>query len=272
MIVPRLAADATAPAAERQPRQRPSPPSRPIRVAPNGAPARPAVLDGQERFAAYVAHELRTPIAVQLALVEATLSDPDADAAAYRTMAKHVMASCEQQQRLIDALLQLTLGRRGLTRHEPVDIAATIGHALRAHDLGEFQTIVTLKPARATGDPVLIERLAANLISNAARHNLTGGRIEIETRTENEHAVLCVANTGRLIAARELTRVFEPFHRLERQPRARDDGLGLGLGLAIVRAIAHAHHATITAHARADGGLKVAVRFPTTSQRNAPPS
>jgi signal transduction histidine kinase len=268
VIVPRLAADATAPPAERQPRQRPSPPSRPIPVAPKGAPARPAVLDGQERFAAYVAHELRTPIAVQLALVEATLSDPDADAAAYRTMAKHVMVSCEEQQRLIDALLQLTLGRRGLTRHEPVDIAATIGHALRAHDLGEFQTIVALKPARATGDPVLIERLAANLISNAARHNLTGGRIEIETRTENEHAVLCIANTGRLIAARELTRVFEPFHRLERQPRAHDDGLGLGL--AIVRAIADAHHATVTAHARADGGLKVAVRFPTTTQRNAP--
>lgn len=145
-----------------------------------------------------MAHELRTPIAVQLALVEAALSDPDADAVAYRTMAKDVVASCEQQQQLIDALMQLTLGRRGITRHEPVDIAATIGQALRAHDLGEFQTIVTLKPARTAGDPVLIERLAANLISNAARHNLTGGRIELETRTENEHAVLCVANTGRL--------------------------------------------------------------------------
>jgi signal transduction histidine kinase len=268
VIVPQHAADATAPAAERQPRQRPSPPSRPTRVAPNGAPARPAALDGQERFAAYLAHELRTPIAVQLALVEATLSDPVADAAAYRTMAKHVMASCEQQQRLIDALLQLTLGRRGLTRHEPVDIAATIRQALQRHDVGEFQTIVTLKPARTTGDPVLIERLAANLISNAARHNHTGGRIEIETHTETEHAVLCVANTGRLIPATELTRIFEPFHQLRTPPRASDHGHGLGL--AIVRAIADAHHATITPHAALDGGLKVAVHFPTTTQRTAP--
>ena len=263
MIAPRLAADATSLAAERQPRQGSSPPSRPVRVAPNGAPAQPAALDGQERFAAYVAHELRTPIALQLALVELALSDPDADAVAYRTMANDVLASCEQQQRLIDALLQLTLGRRGLTRHEPVDIAATIGQALRAHDLGEFQTIVTLKPAHTTGDPVLIERLAANLISNAARHNLTGGRIEVETRTENQHAVLGVANTGQLIPARELTRLFEPFHRLGTPPRARDDALGLGLGLAIVRVIADAHHATITAHARARGGLKLDVRFPT---------
>lgn len=226
------------------------------------APHATAAFGGQERFAAYVAHELRTPIALQLVLVEAALSDPDADAAAYRTMAKDVAANCEQQQRLIDALLQLTVGRRGLTRHEPVDIAATIGRALRAHDLGEFQTIVTLKPARTLGDSVLIERLAANLISNAARHNLTGGRIEVETRAENGHAVLRVANTGRVIPPSELSRLFEPFHRLETQPRACDDGLGLGL--AIVRAIADAHDATITPHARADGGLHLDVRFAAT--------
>jgi signal transduction histidine kinase len=224
-----------------------------------------------------VAHELRTPIALQLALVEAALSDPDADAVAYRAMAKDVAASCEQQRRLIDALLQLTLGRRGLTRHEPVDIALAIGKALRVHDLGEFQTFVTFKPARTTGDPVLIERLAANLISNAAEHNLTGGQIEVETRTENGYAVLCIANTGPLIPAREITQIFEPFHRLGRQPRPRDarlgprpgpglglgPGPGLGLGLAIVRAIADAHHATITPYARAGGGLKLDVRFPT---------
>ncbi len=229
-------------------------------MAPNGAPARSATLDRQERFAAYVAHELRTLITIQLALTEVALSDPDADAAAFRAMAKDIAASCEQQQRLIDALAQLTLGRRGLIRHEPVDIAATVGEALRAHDLGEFQTIVALKPARTNGDPVLIQRLAANLISNAAQHNFTRGRIEVETRTENEHAVLCVANTGPLIPAIELTRLFEPFQRLGAQ--ALPCAGGFGLGLAIVRTIADAHHATITPHARADGGLKLDVRFP----------
>jgi signal transduction histidine kinase len=88
---------------------------RSIRWAANGAAARPSALDGGDRFAAYVAHELRTPIALQLALVQVALSNPDADAVAYRAMANDVVASCEQQRRLIDALLQLTLGRRGLT-------------------------------------------------------------------------------------------------------------------------------------------------------------
>jgi signal transduction histidine kinase len=233
-------------------------------MAPDRAPARPATLNGDERFVAYVAHELRTPIALQLALVEAALSDPDADPAAFRAMAKDVAASCEQQQRLIDALSQLTHGRRGLILQQPVDIAATVGQALRAHDLSEFQTIVALEPARTTGDPVLIQRLVANLISNAAQHNFNRGRIEVETRTEHEHAALCVANTGPLIPATELTRIFEPFQRLGAQPLPCGGGLGLGLGLglAIVRAIADAHHATITPHARADGGLKLDVRFP----------
>jgi signal transduction histidine kinase len=222
----------------------------------------PATYEGQGRFAAYVAHELRTPIALQLALVEVTLSDPDADATALRAMGKDIAASCEQQQRLIEALLHLTLSQRGLRRHEPVDIAATVGKALRAHDLSEFETIAAFEPARTTGDPDLVERLAANLVSNATRHNVTGGRIEVETRTQREHAVLSVANTGRLIRATELTHLFEPFHRLRAQPGARADGVGLGL--AIVRAIADAHHATITAHARAGGGLKIDVGFPTT--------
>jgi signal transduction histidine kinase len=216
--------------------------------------------DREQRFAAYLVHELRTPIALQLALAEAALSDPDADAAAYRTMAKDVAASCERQQRLIDALLQLTLGGRGSRRREHVDLAATMRRALRAHDLGEFRTVVTLKPARTTGDPVLIERLTANLISNAARHNVTGGQIEVETRIDNHDAVLCVANTGQLIPATELSCMFEPFHRFVSDPEARDDGLGLGL--AIVRAIADAHEATISPHARAAGGLKLVVRFP----------
>jgi len=103
---------------------------------------------------------------------------------------------------------------------------------------------------------------AGRHVSNATRHNIAGGRIEVATRTEAEHAVLSVANTGRLLPAGELTRLFQPFQRLGPQPQARADGVGLGL--AIVQAIADAHDAIVTAHARAGGGLKIDVRFPAT--------
>jgi len=219
-----------------------------------------AVRNDQERFAAYVAHELRTPIALQRAVAETALTDPHADTAALRALAHAVIASCEQQQRLIDALLYLTRSGGGLTRHEPVDLTAITSRLLQAHDLSMLESTVSFKPAHTTGDPDLIERLAANLLCNATRHNLTGGRIEVATYTEAEHAVLSIANTGPRIPATELTRLFQPFQRLVSQPPASADGVGLGL--AIVKAIAHAHDAVITARAQQDGGLKIDVSFP----------
>jgi signal transduction histidine kinase len=234
----------------------------PLWATPSGAPPGPATFEGQQRFAAYVAHELLTPITLQRALVELALGDQHADTATLRAMGEDVLASCEHQERLIEALLDLTRSQCGLARHELVDIAAITNQAMRAHDLSEFESVVTLEPARTTGDPDLIERLAANLVSNAARHNVTGGRIEVATHTESEQAVLCVANTGRPIPAAELPRLFHPFQRLGSQPRACTDGVGLGL--AIVQAIADAHHAYVAAHARPGGGLKIEVSFPAT--------
>lgn len=196
------------------------------------------------------------------------LADPRADTAALRAMGERVVAGCEQQQRLIEALLVLTRSQSGLTRHEPVDIAALTSNALQAHDLSLFENVVTLAPARTTGDPDLVERIAANLISNATRHNVSGGRIEVATRTESGNAVLSVTNAGRLIAAEEIARLFRPFERLGPQPRACVDGVGLGL--TIVQAIADAHGAIVAAHARAGGGLTVDVSFPATATSGAP--
>jgi signal transduction histidine kinase len=216
--------------------------------------------DRRERFAAYVAHELRTPVALQLALSEAALADPHADKDALRAMCEDIVASCEQQQRLIEALLDLTHSRRGLTHREPVNVAAITGQALRAHGTRELDNVVTLEPAFATGDPILLECLAANLISNAIRHNIPRGRIEVATRAEASRTVLSVANTGPLVPAEELTRLFEPFERLGPRPQACADGLGLGL--AIVQSIADAHGAALAARARAGGGLAIEVGFP----------
>jgi signal transduction histidine kinase len=232
------------------------------------APARQRTLGRQGRFAAYVAHELSTPITLQRALVELALADPHADTATLRAMGERVLQSCEHQQRLIEALLDLTLSQRGLRRHEPVDIAAATRKALGGHDLREFDCIVALDPAWTTGDPDLVQRLANNLVSNATRHNIAGGRIEVRTSTDAQHAVLAIANTGQAIPDLELTRIFRPFERIGSQARAGTDGVGLGL--AIVQAVADAHNASIAARARASGGLQIVVRFPANATRSRP--
>jgi signal transduction histidine kinase len=228
-----------------------------------GTRVEPATRAGQERFAAYVAHELREPIALQRARVEVALADPHADTATLRAMGARVVASCEQQHGMIKALLELTRDGRDLVRRERIDLAAITNVALRAHDLGGIEGVVALEPARTIGNPDLVARLVANLLSNATRHNVGGGRLEVVTRTAARHAVLSVANTGPRLPAAELVRLFRPFPLSGGEPRPCADGYGLGL--AIVQAIADAHDAVVTAHRRPGGGLRIEVSFPPTT-------
>jgi signal transduction histidine kinase len=69
-----------------------------------------------------------------------------------------------------------------------------------------------------------------------------------------------VTNTGPLIPASEIQRLFQPFQRLNGTRTQHTDGHGLGL--AIVQAIATAHNATITAQPRQHGGLSIEISFP----------
>jgi signal transduction histidine kinase len=119
----------------------------------------------------------------------------------------------------------------------------------------------SLREAHLSGDPNLVERLAANLVDNAVRHNhLDGGRISVATATVEGRAVLRVANTGAVLPPGDIDRLFEPFQRCDAARAVRSDGVGLGL--SIVRAIAAAHGATISTEAPSSGGLAIEVTFP----------
>ena len=218
------------------------------------------MFEGGERFAAYVAHELRTPLATQRALLELALADPDADVASWREVGEDVLGACRQQERLLEACLILARSQGRQQRCEPVDLAAIAAEVLRAHDPSGLERVVVLEPARTIGDPAVLERLAANLVSNAIRHNIVGGRIEVTTRAQSGHAHLTVTNTGPLVPAEELQRLFQPFQRLNSKSRSSSDGIGLGL--AIVQAIADSHDATVVAQAQPGGGLGIDVAFP----------
>ena len=211
-------------------------------------------------FIAYAAHELRGEITLQLALAEVALADPNADTATLREMGEGVVAACARQERLLEALLSLARSDYGQLPREPVDLAATAADVLRANDHHELTSTRALQPARTTGCPQLIERLVANLIANAVRHNIPGGRLDVATYTAAGRAIFAIANTGPVIPARELTRLFQPFQRLSSYAGPSADGVGLGL--AIVRAIADAHDAAVTAQARTGGGLGIDVAFP----------
>jgi signal transduction histidine kinase len=226
------------------------------------------ISEADRCFAAYAAHELRAGITLQVALAEATLSDPNADTVALREMGEEVVAACWRQERLLEALLTLARSQYGPLRREPVDLAATAGEVLRAHDHHGLTSTTALEPARMAGDPQLIERLVANLVANAVRHNIPGGRLDVATYTAAGRAILTIANTGPAIPTGELTRLFQPFQRLSSHAGPPSDGVGLGL--AIVQAIANAHDATLTAQAQPDGGLRIAIDVPAETSAKPP--
>jgi signal transduction histidine kinase len=220
-----------------------------------------SAFTAQRQFVANASHELRTPLTLERALLELALSDPEADVASLRQTCEKVLAVGKEQERLIEALLTLSRSQRGLDRREFVDLASIAAAATAAADHGRLSFHTSFQPADTTGDPRLVERLTANLISNAVSHNRLEGSVTVETRRRNGAAVLRVANTGATIKPHEVGRLFQPFERLD-EDRIERAGLGLGLGLSIVDAIAKAHGATITAVAPPDGGLDIEVAFP----------
>ena len=175
-----------------------------------------------------------------------------------------MLASEQQLEQLIDALLALTRGQAGLEHRERLDLATLTSQALLAHESQlaglDLDVRATIDPAPTAGDPRLLERLIANLIDNAIRHNTPGGRVEITTGTRDRHAFVSIANTGPTVPPEEIQRLFQPFQRLG-GARTRHDN-GHGLGLSIVQAIANAHRAEISARARPEGGLTIEISFP----------
>ena len=222
-----------------------------------------ASFQSQRQFVANASHELRTPLARLKTLVQVTLADPNATPGSLRSAHERVLASEEQLERLIEALLSLAGSERAIDRREPVDLRAVTEQVLAARrpeiERRGLQLNATLGPAGVEGNPQLIERLVANLIDNAIVHNLAGGRIDVATATEAGQSVLSVSNDGPVIGPEELERLQQPFQRLGPARTSRGDGHGLGL--SIVHAIATAHGATLSVRSQAAGGLHVTVRF-----------
>jgi len=218
-----------------------------------------AAFRSQRDFVANASHELRTPLTVERALLQVALADPDADAGTLRAACAEVLALGAAQERLIDALLTLAGGQRGVDRPEPLDLAGIVTEAVGARRDDAARRGVRigtdLTAVSVDGDPHLVGSLVANLLDNAIRHNVPGGRVDVVTAGRS----VALRNTGPVIPPGDVDRLFEPFQRL-RGRAGRSDGHGLGL--AIVRAIAAAHGATVTARAPASGGLDVEVVFP----------
>jgi signal transduction histidine kinase len=220
-------------------------------------------FEAQRRFVANASHELRTPLMLSQTLLQVALADPSLTLDSLRAASQEAIEAGKDQAQLIDALLTLALSQQGLERREPVDLGAVVNDALNAQRPSAAAAGLSLDsdlgPATISGDARLISTLASNLLENAIRYNVAGGRVQVTLAATGTAARLAVTNTGLYVPPDQVSRLLEPF---QRAPTRTAGPPGLGLGLAIVAEIAQAHHAGLEIDPQPEGGLSVAVTFP----------
>ena len=221
-----------------------------------------AGYESQRRFASNASHELRTQLAVHRLLTEVAMDDPDSGPDLHR-LGGQLLRANERNEKLIEGLLVLAESERGLPGKIPVRLDELTESVLDAQSELAAKCGVSLRRVLAErlvpGDPVLLERLISNLVTNAIMYNEPDGWVEV---TVSAQPGLTVRNTGQDIPAAALPSVFEPFRRLAAD---RTDHRVTGLGLSIVRAITVAHEGAIHAQPRDGGGLIIEIELPPTS-------
>lgn len=213
-----------------------------------------------------IAHELRTPIAIQRAHLEA-LQD-----GVYPLTVENLQPVLEQTElltRLVEDLRTLALADAGELNLErsPVDIAELAWRVVdRFRPQAESSGVQIVLENSETEtftlnvDSGRVEQVLNNLLSNALRYTPQGGEVRVGLRRRDGWALLQVADTGPGIAAEDLPRLFERFFRAD-PSRSRAAG-GTGLGLAIARQIALAHGGDLSAENRPEGGAVFTLRLP----------
>jgi signal transduction histidine kinase len=212
-----------------------------------------------------IAHELRTPLSVIRANLEAMIDG------VYPTDGDHIHTTLDQVNllaRLIEDLRTLALAEAGQLPlvKRPADVTALISSALasfetqaHAQQIDLTANVDTHLPLIAI-DPDRIQQALAILIANALRHTPTNGSIKVSSHPESNQMIIEVADTGSGIAPDDLPHVFERFYRADKS-RSRAGG-GSGLGLAIAKSIIEAHNGTIEARSELGKGTSMRIQLP----------
>ena len=218
-------------------------------------------------FVANASHELKTPVAAVRVLAETLLTALPDDPEAGHRFAERIGREAERLDVLVRDLLDLSRVERGTLHVEPVDLVGLAKEVVGGYgDLAEERRIrlhTELQPqVSMRGDRAQLGLLLSNLLDNALRYTPAKGTVCVRLDATESRAMLQVADTGEGIPARELSRVFERFYRVDKA-RARQTG-GTGLGLAIVRHVAEAHGGTVRVDSELGHGSTFTVTLPVT--------
>lgn len=218
-------------------------------------------------FFSNVSHEFRTPLTLMLGPVADILAETDSLPASQRDRLEIAHRNGLRLQKLVNTLLDFSRIEAGRIQasYEPADLSsltAELASNFRsACDRAGIDLLVDCPPLSESiyVDPDMWEKIVLNLISNAFKFTLSG-RIEVRLHESSEQVELSVHDTGVGIAAAELPKVFERFHRVE-VARGRTQE-GSGIGLALVRELVKLHGGSVRVESIVDEGSVFTVTLP----------
>jgi len=201
-------------------------------------------------FTANAAHELRSPVALIRAEVDATLSSPRSNEE-YRESVANLHQEIIHMSGLLDNMLMLARADAGteILNYEVIDAGRLVRRVgekwspSMRQALLEFHVETCCAPALIRADLVSIQRLLNIFLENACRYTPPGGSITLRATADTERVLLEVRDTGIGISGEHLPRLFQRFYRVD-SVRSRQLG-GSGLGLALAKWIADQHQATL---------------------------
>jgi two-component system sensor histidine kinase SenX3 len=221
-------------------------------------------------FVANVSHELKTPATSLKLLAESLVEIMEEDPEQARFFAEQLKNETERLAQLITDLLDLARleSEEGVQNPVPVDVRNVLMVVLARLRPAARRKNITLSWKRSGsvdlytvwGDETQLISMFANLVDNAVKYTLPGGRVEVIGESNESEVVVRISDTGIGIPERSLTRIFERFYRVDKA-RSKQTG-GTGLGLSIVRHVAENHGGRVTVESTLGEGSAFTVYLP----------
>lgn len=206
------------------------------------------LIENRTRMLAAISHDLRTPLTL-LRLRAETIDDPERE---------RMLATIGEMDAMLRATLQFARDEADTEPRRPTDVAALVQSVV--DDMADAGLPVAMRPAPSIVlecRPDALKRALRNLIDNGVKH---GQSAEVEIESTPDSVVIAINDQGPGIPEEELSRVFQPFYRVD--PSRNADTGGIGLGLAIALSIAQAHGGELTLANRTVGGLRASIVLP----------
>ncbi len=227
-----------------------------------------ALSQRQAGFLANVTHELKTPLAVMQAAGENISDGRVTETARLKQYGDHIYNESIRLRRMIEKLLDVAKSDSGQTliKASPANLLELVRDYIKENRPYIESKGFTLS-FNYNSDPTLVmidrdhfETIISNLTENAIKYSADQKAIKVSLKTEKQHVILKVADTGVGIPRKHLKNIFKKFYRVEDSLNAKTKGHGLGL--SIVRNLVQLNGGSIHVTSEVGRGTVFTIKFP----------